>query len=337
MQEKLEQEIAKGSMAGLHSVVVMLRGEPIAEAYATSADECLGTRLGSVEHGPETLHDTRSITKSVVGLLYGIALSEGAVPDLDTSLLVQFPEYTELQDGTDRERITVRDALTLQMGTEWNEDWPYSDPRNSEIAMEMAADRYRFALNRPMVTEPGRAWSYNGGAVALIAKLITDGTDLSIDEYARRRLLEPLGVRSFEWVKGADGVPLAASGLRMTAPDLAKLGTMVAQGGFYDKQQIVPPDWLDASFVPAAKVRSGIRYGYLWYLTKGPAGDQIIFATGNGGQRLTIQPRTGFVVSTFAGLYNNPLAWRLSLKVLEDFAVPEAASVLARSGSRFGN
>ena len=327
MQEKLDQEINQGRMQGLHSIVVMLGGDCIAEAYAPGKDERWRAPLGTVEHGPDTLHDTRSITKSVVGLLYGIALSEGTVPDLEAPLLEHFPDYPDLKDGSRRERITVQDALTLRMGTEWNEDLPYSDPRNSEIAMEMAKDRYQFALDRPMVAEPGRVWSYNGGAVALIAKLITDGTGQPIDDYARSRLFEPLGIASFEWMKGTDGVPSAASGLRMTARDLASLGSMVAQGGQYQGQQIIPRDWLSASSSPMAAVRKNIQYGYLWYLTKGPAGDQIVFAMGNGGQRLTIQPRTGFVVSTFSGLYNNPQAWKLSLQALENLAIPETIAI----------
>jgi hypothetical protein len=37
----------------------------------------------------------------------------------------------------------------MTMGTDWDElSVPYSDPTNSEIAMDMAPDRYRFVLKR---------------------------------------------------------------------------------------------------------------------------------------------------------------------------------------------
>ncbi|WP_420548473.1 serine hydrolase domain-containing protein [Curvivirga sp.] len=328
MQERLSEAIEDGDLKGLHSVVMMLNGERRAEAYFPGKDENWGLDLGLVQHGPDSLHDTRSVTKSIVGLLYGIALAEKAVPELNTPLLNLFPEYPDLRDGSDREKITIRDALTMQMGTEWDESLPYTDPRNSEHAMELAKDRYRFILDRPMTDKPGTTWSYNGGAVALLGKLITDGTGMPLEEYANSRLFKPLDIETYEWVKGYDGVSSAASGLRLTARDLAKIGMMVAQDGVYEGQKIVPFEWLKASSQPASLIQEGFEYGYLWYLIKGPSGDTIMIALGNGGQRLTVQPERDFVVSTFAGNYNQPDAWQVSLKVLLEFAIPEATKYL---------
>ena len=325
MAERLSAAVEANEIVGFHSTVVMLDGDRIAEAYFQGEDERWGTAIGSVDHGPNTLHDLRSVTKSVVGLLYGIALLEGAVPPLDTPLLDMFPEYADLRDGTRREEITIEDALTMQMGTEWDESLPYTDLRNSEIAMELSEDRYRFVLDRPMVTEPGTTWTYNGGAVALIAKVIADGTGQEIDAFAETRLFDPLGIENYEWVRGADGVPSAASGLRLTARDLAKIGVMIAQNGSYEGQEIVPASWLELSFRPAAILQEGFDYGFLWYLTNGPGGSPIIIAVGNGGQRLTVQPNAGFVVATFAGNYNDPNAWQTPVRVLLDFAIPEVS------------
>ncbi|WP_210200978.1 serine hydrolase domain-containing protein [Cohaesibacter gelatinilyticus] len=319
MDQKLRKAMNAGKLEGLHSAVVVLTGKLIASSYFSGMDERWGRPLGNVEHGFTTLHDTRSITKSVVSLLYGIALADHDVPDINQPLLDFFPDYQDLRDGSAREQITVRDALIMKMGTKWNEDLPYTNPRNSEIAMEMADG-----------IAPGKTWSYNGGAVAILAKLISEGTGQSIEHFAQQKLFAPLGITEFEWVKGADGVPSAASSLRLTASDLAKIGTMIAQNGQYQNgqykgQQIVPKDWLEASFQPASTLRNGVQYGVLWYLASGPIGDQIIFALGNGGQRLTIQPRTRFVVSTFTGNYNGPKAWQLSLKVLLEYVIPEAS------------
>lgn len=330
MQERLSVAMEANEIVGLHSTVVVLDGERISEAYFPGEDERWGTPIGFVEHGPQSLHDLRSVTKSIVGLLYGIALSEGAVPPVDAPLLDQFPEYADLRDGSGREDITVADALTMRMGTQWDESLPYTDPRNSEIAMELAEDRYRYVLNRPMVAAPGTTWSYNGGAVALIAKLIADGTGQDIDAFAQTRLFDPLGIQSFEWVRGSDGVPSAASGLRLTVRDLARFGVMIAQNGIYEGQRVVPASWLESSFRVAASIQPGFDYGYLWYLSKGPGGDRILIAVGNGGQRLTVQPSAGFVVSTFAGNYNNRDAWQTSVRVLVDFAVPEVGKFRQR-------
>jgi CubicO group peptidase (beta-lactamase class C family) len=323
MQEKLKSAIEAGEIAGLHSTVVMLEGEKVAEAYFAGHDERWGRPLGLINHSAETLHDVRSVTKSVVGLLYGIALGEGSVPPLNASLLDSFPQYADLPELAQRRKITIEHVLSMKMGIEWDESLPYSDRRNSEIAMERANDRYRFVLSRPMVEKPGTQWTYNGGAVALIGQLIANGTGMQIDAFAKEKLFGPLGITSFEWVRGADNVPSAASGLRLTARDLARIGVMVAQRGRYDGKQIVPASWLDTSFRKRATIAKGFDYGLLWYLAKAPGGDQILVASGNGGQRLTVQPKVGFVVSTFAGNYNAPDAWKMAVKVLVQYAIPE--------------
>lgn len=110
---------------------------------------------GVVTFGPETLHDVRSITKSVVGLLNGIALGDGLVPEPEEPLLPNFPEYPDLAADPDRARLTVEHALTMTLGLAWDEDVPYTGTENSEIAMEHAPDRNRYVLERPIAEEPG--------------------------------------------------------------------------------------------------------------------------------------------------------------------------------------
>ena len=210
----------------------------------------------------------------------------------------------------------------MQMGTEWNEDLPYTDPRNSEIAMEMAADRYRYVLDRPLVHEPGTRWTYNGGATAIIGHLIAQGVQKPIDIYAKEKLFTPLGVENFEWVHGQDGVPSAASGLRMNIHDLAKIGGLIMNNGQFNGQQIVPKDWLTMSFTPHANLENGLRYGFFWWLAAQGSPPNWVAGFGNGGQRLTINQRENLVLAVFAGNYNQPDAWRLPVKIITDFLVP---------------
>jgi CubicO group peptidase (beta-lactamase class C family) len=108
----------------------------------------------------------------------------------------------------------------------------------------------RFVLERPMVAVPGTRWSYSGGPAVLIGKLIEDGTGMALDDYGRDRLFQPLGITHWYWARRPDGVPSAASGLRMTARDLAKIGQMVLDGGMFDGRQVVPRGWLDELFPP---------------------------------------------------------------------------------------
>jgi len=78
---------------------VLLDLPPIISAtacYGTGDDENWGKPLGIVTFGSTVLHDLRSVTKSIVGMLYGIALADGQVPPPEARLYDQFPEYAEL-------------------------------------------------------------------------------------------------------------------------------------------------------------------------------------------------------------------------------------------------
>ena len=320
---RLDQAFDRGDLPNLHAVLVARHGKLVVERYYSGPDEAWGRPLGTVSFGPEVLHDLRSVSKSIVGLLYGIALGEGRVPELDTPLVDQFPEYADLAADPARRRMTVAHALTMTLGTEWDESRPYTDARNSEIAMEMADDRYRFILDRPIVAEPGSRWVYNGGTTALLAHLIARGTGTRLLDYAREKLFEPLGISNVEWTLRSNGKPAAASGLRLRPRDLAKIGQLVLNGGQWGGRQLVPADWLKDSFRHHAVAEDGLGYGYQWWLS-GRDWDTEPWRAGfgNGGQRLVVLPGLSLVVVIMAGNYNQPDAWKLSVAIMRDFLLP---------------
>jgi CubicO group peptidase (beta-lactamase class C family) len=324
---QLDQAFASGKLANVHGVVLIRQGKLILERYQNGNDEKWGLRKDGVVFGPTTKHDIRSITKSVVSLLYGIALEEGKVPSVDQPLVDSFPEYVDLASDPQRRRMTVGHALTMTLGTEWDEDRPYTDPLNSEIAMDRAADSYRYALDRPFVTEPGKQWNYNGGTATLLARMIARGTATDLTTYAEQRLFAPLGIEDFEWVKGYYGEPVAASGLRLRPRDLAKIGQLVLTGGLWDGAQIIPADWLAESHQPRAEVPAyETQYGYLWWLDELDGGRKVIEGAGNGGQELLIVPDLDLVLVVTAGNYNNPDAWKPAWALLTDTVIPAVRS-----------
>ena len=321
--ERLDAGVRDGRFANLHAVLVLRGGRLVLERYYEGQDERWGRPLGRVAFGPDELHDLRSVTKSIVGLLYGMALAEGKVPPLAASLLEQFPEYQDLATEPMRRRMTVAHALSMMLGTEWDEAQPYYDRRNSEHAMEVAEDRYRFVLDRPMVAEPGTKRVYNGGATALLGRLIAKGTARLLCDYAQERLLGPLGITEFEWVRGRDGELIAASGLRLRPRDLAKLGQLVLDGGRWHGRPLVPAEWLEQSFRTRAKVDAVVDYGYHWWLGPQPAaGRRWVAGFGNGGQRLAVFPQLELVVVVTAGNYNQPDAWKLPVAIITEFVIP---------------
>lgn len=207
----------------------------------------------------------------------------------------------------------------------WN---AYSNPANSEIAMDLAPDRFRYILERRVVMEPGKRWTYCGGATALLARIIAKGTAKPLHAFAREALFDPIGAGPTEWMAGKDGEPFAASGLRMTPRDMACIGMMMASGGMSRDRRIAPAQWLEKCTAPIVAVDEVRRFGYHWYSgyvafgkPKGWAAGHLEpwwGAFGEGGQRLWVLPDLGLVVAVTAGNYGADDQWMPPTRVLRE-------------------
>ena len=122
MTDSLTPDISAAAMRGdlpnLHGAVLLTGDDVAAEVYCSGEDWRWGSPLGRVEFDATTRHELRSISKSIVGLLYGIALDEGIVPGLEQPIVDGFSEYGELVVDPARRAITVEDVLTMQLGLE---------------------------------------------------------------------------------------------------------------------------------------------------------------------------------------------------------------------------
>jgi CubicO group peptidase (beta-lactamase class C family) len=318
----LEETLGPERVVGLHGVVGIHAGDVVVEDYGGGEDYAWDRSLGMIRFDRDVLHDIRSVTKSVVGLLYGIALADGLVPSPDAPILREFPDYADIGDhDPPKRRLLVEHALTMSLGLDWNEEVPYTSQANSEIAMEVAPDRLRFVLERPIVEAPGTTWHYCGGASALLGHLIERGSGRSLEDFAHTTLFEPLGIERFEWMAGSDGVAAAASGLRLTPRDLGRIGQVVLAGGRWNGETIIPRAWLEAALLPRLRIDEDLEYGYQWYLGTFPVGMTTktvrwVGGLGNGGQCLYVVPDRDLVVVITAGNYDAGDAFAISDAVL---------------------
>ena len=292
--QRLTQAQQDGRVSGLHALLVNQGRKLVFEHYGQG-------------FAPDVLHDLRSVSKSVVALLYGTAFAAGKVPPPQAKLYDQFPEYSDLARQPGRDRLTVEHALSMTLGLEWDElTIPYGDPRNSGDAMEAAPDRLRFILERPIVGEPGAKWVYCGGATALLGRIIAKGTGENLLAYARRVLFDPLDFGRAEWTKGNDGEPDSAAGLRLLPRDMLKLGQLVLANGTWNGNQIVPSNWLKRVTTPVVATNRGPSYGYHWYVGEIIAGTpprphHWVGGIGWGGQCLVVLPTLDLVVAMNGG------------------------------------
>lgn len=329
----LAESIRAWPELGVHAILIERRGKLIYEEYFAGFDERWGLPLGKVSMTPETKHDLRSVTKSVVSALVGIAHSEGKIPSLDQPIVEWFPEYPEL-NTPDRRRVTLAHVLSMTSGFEWNENVPYNDPRNDEIRMTRDSQPLRYALSRSFAVDPGSDFNYNGGLTQVMAAVLVRATKTSLQDYARTKLFEPLGITDVEWLGDLAGMPAAASGLRLRARDLAKFGSLYLHGGKWNGKQIIPASWIEMStrrhfrFRPRTGRDAGGEFGYayFWWYSCYPSAAGLIearTAIGNGQQRIFVLPGLDMVVTIFAGRYNDfTTGGTLASTILRDHVLP---------------
>jgi CubicO group peptidase (beta-lactamase class C family) len=302
--------IERGAYTNVHAVLIERDGRLIFERYFTGDDERRGDQLGRVTFDHQTLHDVRSVGKSVVSALFGIALA-GDEAALDRGVYEFFPEHAGLRSGA-RDSIRVRHVLSMTTGWQWDESTSYWNEGNDERLMNRSNDHLQYVLSRPLADQPGTKWTYNGGATELLAEMIRRKTGQSLTAYARSALFTPLGITEFEWLGNLAGHPAAASGLRMRPRDLARFGSLYLHQGRWQGRQVIPAAWVEQSTrrridSPASSGGAwDVGYGYQWWHGRLKAGGgmlEVFGAMGKGQQRVFVVPELKLVVTILAGTY----------------------------------
>lgn len=273
----LDQAFQSGeNLPSLYAMVVVRNGLLVGEAYyhgKTSAD----------------LLQTRSITKTVMMLLIGKAISQGHIQSIEQPIS-DFLEEDYAALLTDKADIRIRHLLTMTSGISWDESTTAG--YNNWVLSE---DPTRYVLQRAMSSAAGTSFNYNSAAVHLLSVIVQKATAMPTSDYAQQELFSPLGINSAEWELLKDGYINGGAGLTISARDLAKIGLLIQQQGQWQQQQLVPANWLQLAASPHTTARNQLanlnlsNYGYLWWLGS-LSGQQAQLAWGFGGQFILTLP-----------------------------------------------
>lgn len=304
--EELTSAVKTGAYANTHAVLIEYDGRLVYEQYFAGSDERWGQPLGRQTFDAGSLHDLRSVSKSVTSALLGIALGADFDAAVERPIGSFFPR---LKIRPELDAVRLEHVLTMTAGLEWNEETvPYTDPKNDELQMSTVEDPVELVLSRPVREKPGTIWYYNGGLTQVVAGVIMQITGRPFDAFAKEALFAPLGITQYEWLGAPNWgphLPSAASGLRMRARDLARFGSVYLHRGTWEGRRIVPEAWVDRSIQRRVQDtgQGPWGYGYQWWVGT-PAGYEVAASRGNGNQRVFIVPKERIVVTVFAGEYN---------------------------------
>jgi CubicO group peptidase (beta-lactamase class C family) len=323
---RMADRLAALSDPNIHAALVARSGKLVFERYFRGSDEIpgriFGSRVENVIFDADTLHDVKSVSKSVASLAVGIAIDRGLIGSINEPIFNFFPELSDLR-SPEKERIQLVHALTMSMGLKWVEATPATgDFNNDEARMHMAWDPCRYVLGLPVTAPAGQEFFYNTGALRLVSAIIRKATGRPLDEFARATVFEPLGITKVEWVR-VRGDTDAGGGLRLRPRDMAKIGQLVLAGGRWNDRQIVPRSWIETSTAPKIKATDDQSYGYLWWLGRSLLhGREVhwVGALGRGGQSIRIVPELDLVVVVTAGYYQDysPQAFEAQDNVFSD-------------------
>ncbi|WP_426086732.1 serine hydrolase domain-containing protein [Janthinobacterium sp. PSPC1-1] len=314
--------IDAGDFKQVTSVVVAQHGKLLYEHYFD-------------KDGADSLRNTRSVGKTVAGMLVGLAI-ERKLLRADTPVLPHFPELRPLAHADPRkDKITVEDLLTMSSLLECDDDNQHS--RGNEERMYLVEDWSRFVADlpirgfpewkpRPEQSPHGRAWSYCTAGVTLLGPLLEKVSSQSVPDFAAANLFKPLGIDKVKWQLQPKGSAMTGGGLQLRSVDLMKLGQLYLDGGRWNGKQVIPAEWVKRSIAPHANAREGMDYGYLWWLQPFTANGRTVQSygmAGSGGNKVLVLPELDAVVVITTTNFQVRDAHALSEKLLTKLIMPE--------------
>jgi CubicO group peptidase (beta-lactamase class C family) len=320
--QELDNAITKNEFEKITSVLIARNGKLVFEKYYNGFTE-------------KSLHDTRSATKSITGILIGLAIDHKFIPSEKTTILRYFADKKPFQNPDPRkEKITIEDLLTMSSLLECDDFNQFS--RGNEERMYLIEDYFKFALDLPVkgfpawATKPedapyGRSFSYCTAGTVLLGGVLEKSTKMKIDRFAEKYLFSPLGISEIKWQITPMGMPMTGGGLQLKSRDFVKLGLLYENGGMWNGKQLVSKEWIAKSTKPRASAQDETDYGYLWWLQKFGQKDKkysAYFMSGNGGSKIAVFPEIDLVVVLTGNLYGSRKGHLQTEKILSDYIIP---------------
>jgi CubicO group peptidase (beta-lactamase class C family) len=217
----------------LHSFMLVRHGHVVAEGWWTPYDA--GAR-----------HELYSLSKSFTSTAVGLAIGEGKL-SLDDPVLKFFPDDAPAEPSANLKAMRVRDLLCMSTGHQ-------TEPRlNPFLASPTAEPKQegqtwvKTFLAHPVPHKPGTHFLYNTAATYMQSAIVQKVTGLTVLDYLRPRLFEPLGIENPTWGTSPQGITLGGYGLNIRTEDIVKFGQLYLQHGNWNGRQLIPAAWVEAA------------------------------------------------------------------------------------------
>ena len=250
---------------------------------------------------PSDRFQSYSMAKTVVAMLFGIALNEGKISSIDDLAAKYVPALKDHVYG----QTSLRHLLTMSSGVRFSEEYSGQDDvailaRRTLLQQGPGgADAVMPFTQREVA--PGTRFKYASGETEVLGLVVRAAVGRPLAEYLSEKIWKPMGAEAdATWMIDAGGNELGYMGLNATLRDWGRLGMLLANYGALDGKQIIPAAWVKAATTPESPhLQVGVAtkfngYGYqTWVIRR----DMPYFALlGVRGQAVMVDPVTKTVV-----------------------------------------
>ncbi|MEE4115453.1 MAG: serine hydrolase [Marinilabiliaceae bacterium] len=298
----------------IHNILIFKNGKLVLEEYFEGylySNNPPGSNGAYITYDYSIDHFLASVSKTVTSAIFGAAVKEGYITDLDEKIIDIFPEYSDVLIG-EKANISIRHLLTMSAGLSWDESsYSYTDPRNDVAALFNTDDPLRAILDNTFLASPGTEFLYNSGATNILGAIIENKTAMSLLSFGNQYLFDPLGVQGGLWEKMGGGLYFASGGVYLRPRELARIGHVFLNKGYWGDSQLVTEDWIEQSV--SRHIATGGRtiswathYGFQWWIKDFRSGGKTFpcyFAAGWGDQYMFVFPASDMIVVFNGGNY----------------------------------
>jgi len=311
---KLNKKIAQNYFKDITSIVVIKQGELLIEEYFNGA-----TR--------NTLHDTRSVGKTLASTMMGIAIDDGYIKNEHQTLADFYQLKSNENYSAMKEKVTIKSLLTMSSGFNGTDMDPDSD--GNEENMYPTSNWVKFALDLPMDNNKtvGENWDYLTAGAVVLGDILEKSVPNGLQKYADEKLFGPLAISEYKWQYTPTNVPNTAGGFQMNALNNARWGQLYIDNGIYKNKQILPKKWVEASLNKQIQLPEFDNefYGYLFWnkqLQINNESIEIYYASGNGGNKIVLQKELDVVIILTAIAYNQPYMHVQADEIITKYLLP---------------
>src|ERR1051325_4327445 len=302
-------EAADKEVDAMNSFMLVRHGHVVAEGWWAPYDR-------------DTPHMLYSLSKSFTSTAVGFAIAEGKL-NLDDQVIKFFPDEAPAEPSDNLRAMRVRDLLRMNTGNQTEAPIRVNFP---SLQTETWVKSF---LTHAVPFKPGTHFLYNSPATYMLSAIVQKVTGMTVLEYLRPRLFQPLGFKDPTWVSSPQGITAGAYGLSVRTEEIARFGELYLHKGMWNGKQLIPETWVTQATSMQTSTGSAPfsdwdqGYGYQFWRSR----HNSFRGDGAFGQFCIVIPELDAVVAITSGVRNMQqvmnLVWDKLLPAMKPGRLPE--------------